>query len=74
MAGPCAGGEASEGGGEVETCCDDHGRRVAAVTDSGFLSVLPRFAAHFVRAEIKHFPYSDKQQALDWLLAAKVCR
>ena len=42
-------------------------RRVAAVTDSGFLSVLPRCAAHFVHAEIRHFPYCDKQQALDWL-------
>lgn len=45
-------------------------RRVVGVSDSGFLSVLPRFAAHFVHAEIKHFPHSDRQQALDWLLAA----
>jgi len=42
-------------------------RKVAAVTDSGFLSILPRVANHFVQAEIKHFSYKDKDAALDWL-------
>ena len=42
--------------------------RVAAVTDSGFLSVLPQVANHFVKAEVRHFPYQDRQIALDWLL------
>ena len=41
--------------------------RVAAVTDSGFLSVLPRIADHFVDADIKHFDYKDKEAALNWL-------
>jgi hypothetical protein len=41
--------------------------KVAAVTDSGFLSVLPGVANHFVHAEVKHFPYQDKDVALDWL-------
>ena len=42
--------------------------RVAAVTDSGVLSVLPQVASHFVKAEVRHFPYQDRQIALDWLL------
>jgi len=41
--------------------------KVAAVTDSSFLSVLPRVASHFVEAEVKHFNYHDKEAALDWL-------
>ena len=42
-------------------------RKVAAVTDSGFLSLMPRIATHFVNAEVKHFDYRDKDRALDWL-------
>jgi len=42
-------------------------RKVAAVTDSGFLSILPHIANHFVAAEIKHFEYGDKDRALAWL-------
>jgi SpoIIAA-like len=52
------------------TFVKDHHRhiaKVAAVTDSGFLSILPRIADHFVHAEVKHFDYDDKQQALSWL-------
>ena len=41
--------------------------KVAAVTDSGFLSVLPKVASHFVQAEIKHFPLDEKGAALRWL-------
>lgn len=42
-------------------------KKVAAVTDSEFLSVLPRVASHFFHAEIKHFSYKDKEVAFDWL-------
>ena len=42
-------------------------KKVAAVTDSGFLSILPRVANYFVQAEVKHFSYKDKNAALDWL-------
>ena len=42
-------------------------KKVAAVTDSGFLSILPRVANYFVQAEVKHFFYKDKDVALDWL-------
>jgi len=42
-------------------------QKVAAVTDSGFLSILPHIANHFVAAEVKHFDFRDKDRALDWL-------
>ena len=42
-------------------------KKVAAVTNSGFLSIVPRVASHFVQAEIKHFSYNNKNAALDWL-------
>ena len=41
--------------------------KLAAVTDSGFLSILPRVASHFIQAEIQHFPWADKEIAMDWL-------
>lgn len=45
--------------------------RVAAVTDSGFLSVLPQVANHFIKAEVRHFPFNDKQTAFDWLIGKR---
>jgi len=41
--------------------------RVAAVTDDGFLSVMPRVADHFVHAQVRHFYYAERQEALAWL-------
>lgn len=41
--------------------------RVAAVTDNAFLTVLPQFANYFVNAEVRHFNYVDRDQALAWL-------
>lgn len=41
--------------------------RVAAVTDSGFLSILPAIANYFVRADVRHFHYDQKDAALAWL-------
>lgn len=41
--------------------------KVAAVTDSKFISIAPRVVDHFVRAELKHFDYQDKDKALAWL-------
>ncbi|MGB3095278.1 MAG: STAS/SEC14 domain-containing protein [Candidatus Deferrimicrobiaceae bacterium] len=46
-------------------------RKIAAVTDSGFLSIMPQVATHFVQAEIRHFDYDDKDAALIWLKADK---
>ena len=31
--------------------------RIAAVTDGGFLTIVPRIADHFVQAKIKHFDF-----------------
>jgi tRNA U38,U39,U40 pseudouridine synthase TruA len=44
-----------------------HIQKVAAVTDSGFLSIVPLVAKHFVSAEVRHFDYQDKDKALAWL-------
>ena len=41
--------------------------RIAAVTDSGFLSIMPMVASHFVEAEIRHFPFEEKENALNWI-------
>src|SRR5436305_9538363 len=41
----------------------DHHRqieRIAAVTNSGFLKIVPRIASHFVQASIRHFDLSEK--------------
>jgi hypothetical protein len=48
----------------------DHHRdigRIAAVTDSAFLSIAPRVASHFVKAEVRHFDFSDRESAIEWL-------
>ena len=41
--------------------------RIAAVTDSGFLKIVPRIASHFVQADIRHFDFAEKDRALAWL-------
>jgi hypothetical protein len=48
----------------------DHHRKVkkvAAVTDSTFLSMAPRITDHFVEAEVQHFELDARNEALDWL-------
>ncbi len=46
-------------------------KKIAAVTDSGFLSIMPQVANHFVQAEVRHFDYDDKDAALKWLKTDK---
>lgn len=46
---------------------EQHIERVAAVTDSGFLAILPRVTDYFASAEVRHFEYEDRDAALDWL-------
>ncbi len=46
-------------------------KKIAAVTSSGFLSIMPQVANHFVQAEVRHFDYDDKDTALNWLKADK---
>ncbi len=41
--------------------------KVALVTDSRAAAVAESLAKHFVSAEIRHFGFVDKAQALDWL-------
>lgn len=41
--------------------------RVAVVSDSAFLKLAPEVAKHFVAAEVRQFPPSDKARALGWL-------
>ena len=45
--------------------------KVAAVTDSGFLAVLPGIADHFVKAEVRHFDYEEKENAMKWLTGSE---
>jgi hypothetical protein len=45
----------------------DQIRKVAAVSDSGFLTVMPHIVDHFIKADVRHFAYDDKEQALAWL-------
>ena len=40
------------------------------MTDSAILSILPLVARHFVKAQVRHFDYADKDRALNWLTAA----
>src|SRR5262245_29238275 len=41
--------------------------RIAVVTDSGFLKIMPRIANHLVQPEIRDFESAEKDQALAWL-------
>ena len=42
-------------------------RRVAAVSDSAFLSIAPSIANHFVSAQVRHFELADREAAIAWL-------
>ena len=48
----------------------DHHRlisKIAAVSDSTVLSIVPQLAKHFVKAEVRHFNANDRDAALAWL-------
>lgn len=52
----------------------DHQRkveRVAAVSDSGFLKIVPKIMEHFAHPEVKHFDFAEKARALTWLETGK---
>jgi len=44
-------------------------RRVAVVTDSPLLELLPALARHFIKAEVRRFPFEQRDAAFDWLKA-----
>jgi hypothetical protein len=45
-------------------------RRIAAVSDGATLSILPQLAKHFVEAEVRHFPFAERDAAMAWLKQA----
>ncbi len=46
-------------------------RRVALVTDTAAMALLPKLAGHFVAAELRLFPADQRQAAVDWLEQAE---
>lgn len=44
-----------------------HIAKVAAVSDSAFLSIAPRIASHFVNAEVRHLEFASRDAAVAWL-------
>lgn len=48
----------------------DHHRKikkVALVSDSTIAVLIPKLAEHFVSAELKHFEFSERETAMEWL-------
>jgi SpoIIAA-like len=45
-------------------------RRVATVSDGATLTILPLLAKHFVKAEVRHFPFAQRDAAMEWLRQA----
>ena len=45
-------------------------RRVAVVSDGVTLTLLPQLAKHFVKAEVRHFPFVEREPAMEWLRQA----
>jgi hypothetical protein len=41
--------------------------KVAVVTDSDVLALLPRLVSHFVSGEVKHFKSDEETKALAWI-------
>jgi len=41
--------------------------KVAFVSDSDFLAVLPKLASHFISAEVKHYGADEEAEALSWI-------
>jgi hypothetical protein len=41
--------------------------KVAAVTDSQFLTIMPKIIDHFTSADVRHFDFSDREAAMKWL-------
>lgn len=44
-----------------------HIAKVAVVSDSAFLSFAPKFADHFVSAEVRRFGVGERDAAMSWL-------
>ena len=48
--------------------------KVAEVTDSGFLAIMARISSHFIKAQIRHFPFEEKEAAMAWIKSDNVGR
>ena len=46
--------------------------KVAAVTDSAFLSIMPRVVELFISADVQHFAYDQREAAMAWLSSGLV--
>ncbi len=44
-------------------------KKLAVVSDSAVLTILPRISAHFINAELKHFHFNQYNDALSWIQA-----
>lgn len=42
-------------------------KKVALVSDSTIAVLIPKLAEHFVSAELKHFEFSERETAMEWL-------
>lgn len=45
-------------------------RRIAVVTDSPLIELLPALARHFVSAEVRRFSFDQRDAAFEWLKSA----
>ena len=45
--------------------------RVAIVTDSHFAGMAESLGKHFTSADVRHFPFTGADEALEWLETAK---
>ncbi len=43
--------------------------KVAAVSDSTILTFMPRIVDHFTSAEVRHFEYDRRDEAMAWLVS-----
>lgn len=41
--------------------------KVATVSDSGIVSIMPKIVDHFVGAKVKYFPYKNLDEAISWV-------
>ncbi len=41
--------------------------KVAVVADGAFMTVMPKLANHFLRAQVQHFDSASENAAWDWL-------
>jgi len=48
---------------------ESHIRRIAVVTDSAMLELLPALARHFVHAEVRRYSFAQRDAAWSWLTA-----